>query len=180
VHNYCEAFAHGISQPAMLDQTRWRFLVQSNNMMQGFQLLPNGTIVRARRPGKLSKDDLNYAETWAAFQLKPVGTAWKDPQTALPALTTGTLNVALAPTAAAASAPAASAGTPAIAAAGAAPTSSSAAASASTAGGLTTDNFIPDFEVLDASSISIKETSNELEKSMVENGFSSLAVSGSV
>lgn len=35
--------------------------------------------------------------------------------------------------------------------------------------------FAPDFEVLDASSITIRETNGRLERSMAHNGFSSLA-----
>lgn len=40
--------------------------------------------------------------------------------------------------------------------------------------------YIPDFEVFDNSSISIKETESELARSMAQNGFSSLAIEASV
>ena len=39
---------------------------------------------------------------------------------------------------------------------------------------------VPDFEVFDNSSISINETTSELERSMAQNGFSSLAIQGSI
>jgi hypothetical protein len=41
-------------------------------------------------------------------------------------------------------------------------------------------NQIPYFEVLDASSISIKETEFEIQRSMAENGFTSTAIEASV
>ncbi|KAI9796940.1 MAG: hypothetical protein M1833_005886 [Piccolia ochrophora] len=45
---------------------------------------------------------------------------------------------------------------------------------------VSTKDPIPQFEVFDASSISIKETHSELERSMAHNGFTSTAIQGSV
>lgn len=45
-----------------------------------------------------------------------------------------------------------------------------------------TDNSVltPDYEVFDSSSISIKETRTQVERSMAQNGFSSSAISASI